>query len=75
MKQKFSSIADVRGIGLLLGIELKDADLAEATLYRCLSEGLSFKVGQCNVLVLAPPLIITEAELDRALEIVEQCLN
>jgi len=27
------------------------------------------------VLVLAPPLIITEAELDRALEIVEQCLN
>jgi 4-aminobutyrate aminotransferase len=75
MKQKFSSIADVRGIGLLLGIELKDADLAEATLYRCLSEGLSFKVGQGNVLVLAPPLIITEAELDRALEIVEQCLN
>jgi 4-aminobutyrate aminotransferase len=75
MKQKFSSIADVRGIGLLLGIELKDADLAEAALYRCLSEGLSFKVGQGNVLVLAPPLIITEAELDRALEIVEQCLN
>lgn len=75
MKQKFSSIDDVRGIGLLLGIELKNADLAEAALYRCLSEGLSFKVGQGNVLVLAPPLIITEAELDRALEIVEQCLN
>lgn len=75
MKQEFSSIDDVRGIGLLLGIELKNADLAEAALYRCLSEGLSFKVGQGNVLVLAPPLIITEAELDRALEIVEQCLN
>jgi len=75
MREKFPSIVEVRGIGLLLAIELKSADLAEEVLYRCLSKGLSFKVGQGNVLVLAPPLIITEAELDRALEIVEQCLS
>jgi len=74
-KIKSSAVVDVRGIGLLLAIELNDAGLAEEVLYRCLSRGLSFKVGQGNVLVLAPPLIITEAELDRALEIVEQCLN
>jgi len=30
--------------------------------------GRSFKVGQGNVLVLAPPLVIAEAELDQALE-------
>ena len=75
MKQKFPSIVEARGIGLLLALELKDAALAEEVMYRCLSQGLSFKVGQGNVLVLAPPLIITEAELDRALEIVEQCLT
>jgi (R)-1-hydroxy-2-aminoethylphosphonate ammonia-lyase len=69
-KIKSPAVVDVRGIGLLLGIELKNADLAEAALYRCLSEGLSFKVGQGNVLVLAPPLIISEADLDRALDIV-----
>jgi len=74
-KIKHQSIVEVRGVGLLLAVELNDAGLAEEVLYRCLSRGLSFKVGQGNVLVLAPPLIIAEAELDRALEIVEQCLS
>ena len=73
MKRK--SVVDVRGIGLLLAIEVSDPELAEEALYRCLARGLSFKVGQGNVLVLAPPLVIGEPELDRALEIVEQCLN
>lgn len=70
-KMKHKSIVEVRGIGLLLAIELNSADLAEEALYRCLSERLSFKVGQGNVLVLAPPLVIDEADLWRALEIVE----
>ena len=43
-------------------------------MYRCLARGLSFKVGQGNVIVLAPPLIIEEADLERALEIVEQAI-
>jgi 4-aminobutyrate aminotransferase len=74
-KIRCPAIVDVRGIGLLLAIELKDAALAEAVLYRCLSQGLSFKVGQGNVLVLAPPLIIQEHELDRALDILEGALS
>ncbi len=74
-KIKSSAIVEVRGIGLLLAIELNSTDLAEEALYRCLSSGLSFKVGQGNVLVLAPPLTITEAELDQALDIVEKCLS
>lgn len=67
------AIAQVRGAGLLIGVELRAvgersaADLAEAVLYRCLSGGLSFKVGQGNVLVLAPPLNIAESDLDWAL--------
>ena len=38
----------------------------------CLARGLSFKVGQGTVLVLAPPLVIEEADLERALAIVEE---
>ena len=75
MKKKIPSIVDVRGIGLLLAVELKSAELAEEALYRCLSRGLSFKVGQGNELVLAPPLVIEEEDLDRALEILEECLS
>jgi 4-aminobutyrate aminotransferase len=77
MQQSHRLIADVRVAGLLLGIELCDPvtgdparDAAERALYRCLENGLSFKVGQGNVLVLAPPLTIDERDLDRALDIV-----
>jgi 4-aminobutyrate aminotransferase len=71
---KSSGVLQVRGIGLLLAIELHDADLAEEVMYRCLSRGLSFKIGQGNVIVLAPPLIISEEDLDRALDIVEAAI-
>lgn len=69
------AVKDVRGAGLLIGIELDDADLAEAVLYRCLSAGLSFKVGQGQVLVLAPPLNVEEADLWWALDLVGQALR
>lgn len=64
------AVLEVRGAGLLLGIELDDADLAEAVLYRCLSAGLSFKLGQGKVLVLAPPLNVASDDLDWALSCV-----
>lgn len=63
-------VTDVRGVGLLLGVELDSADRAEAVLYRCLSAGLSFKVGQGRVLVLAPPLNIEAGDLWWALDVV-----
>ena len=74
MQGRLPAVTDVRGIGLLLGIELREAAMAEQVMYRCLARGLSFKVGQGNVIVLAPPLVIEEADLERALAIVEQAI-
>lgn len=73
-------VGEVRGIGLLLGIELtRDGQPARAeaeqVMYHCLTHGLSFKVGQGNVLTLSPPLIITEAELDHALDVIDAALE
>jgi 4-aminobutyrate aminotransferase len=75
-------IGDVRGLGLLLAIELvRDRTTreraiaeAEAVMYRALERGLSFKVTAGNILSLVPPLTITWEELDRALDIVEACI-
>jgi (R)-1-hydroxy-2-aminoethylphosphonate ammonia-lyase len=75
MQARTPAIVDVRGIGLLLAIELADAELAEEVLYRCLARGLSFKVGQGNVIVLAPPLVIEERDLENALGIVEAAIR
>jgi 4-aminobutyrate aminotransferase len=65
-------IAAIRGLGLSLAIEIGAPDAearAERILYRCLAEGLSFKIGAGTVLVLCPPLTIAEADLDCALAI------
>ena len=78
---KNQAIASIRSAGLLIGIELRDTaahsaqDLAEAVLYRCLSDGISFKVGQGKVLVLAPPLNIEEVDLWWALERIVAALD
>jgi 4-aminobutyrate aminotransferase len=74
-------VAAVRGLGLLLGIELAHADgtpardAAERAMYECLARGLSFKVGQGNVLTLSPPLVIDDADLDRAFDIIDAALT
>lgn len=82
MQRRHPVIGDVRGRGLLLGIELvsdraaKTAapDLAELVLYKALSRGLSFKTTMGNVLTLTPPLITTLAQMDEALYILDECL-
>ncbi len=75
-------IGDVRGLGLLMGMELvrdratraRATDEAEAVMYSALSKGLSFKTTMGNILALTPPLTITRQEMDQALDILEQSL-
>ena len=75
-------IGDVRGIGLFLGMELvrdratreRAVEEAEAVMYAALSRGLSFKLTMGNILTLTPALIITREEMDRALDIIDECL-
>ena len=74
-------VGEVRGVGLLLGVEIIAPDgtpareAAERTMYECLSRGLSFKVGQGNVLALSPPLVISESDLDDAFDILDAALT
>lgn len=82
MKRRHALIGDVRGRGLLLGVELvRDragkapaAEVADRVLYRALSRGLSFKTTMGNVLTFTPPLVTTRAQMDQALDIVDACL-
>jgi len=75
MQARLPAIVEVRGIGLLLAVELKEPDRAEDVMYRCLANGLSFKIGQGNVIVLAPPLVIEERDLDNALRILAEAIG
>jgi 4-aminobutyrate aminotransferase len=83
MMERHPLIGDVRGLGLFLGIELvqdrqtreRATDEAEAVMYAALSKGLSFKTTMGNILTLTPALTITKEEMDRALDIIEECIG
>jgi len=83
MKRKHAAIGDVRGRGLLIGIELVSDraskapanDLAEAVMYRALDAGLSFKTTMGNVLTLTPPLCVNEAQMLAALDILDEAIG
>jgi 4-aminobutyrate aminotransferase len=82
MRDRQPLIGDVRGIGLLMGVELvrdrntreRAIDEAEQVMYAALERGLNFKVSMGNVITLAPPLTIKIEELDTAFEILETCI-
>lgn len=83
MMDRHPAIGDVRGRGLLMGLELvvdrdsrePDAALAEDILYRALDRGLSFKTTMGNVLTLTPPLVVTRDDMDAAMDILDACLT
>jgi len=79
MQSRYELIGDVRGLGLMLGVELvrdratmaRANDEAERVMYECLRRGLNFKVTMGNILQLTPALTITREQMARALDILD----
>ena len=69
LKAKHSFIREVRGKGLLIGVELTRP--AAPLVATCREAGLLVLTAGDLVLRLAPPLIVDEATCDRALEILD----
>ena len=63
---KYDCIKDIRGKGLLVGIEFKD----DVTYLRKagMDAGIVFSVTQQKIVRIAPPLIITEQQCDQFIE-------
>jgi acetylornithine/N-succinyldiaminopimelate aminotransferase len=63
-------VAEVRGRGLMVGVTLAAGLDAREVQARCLDAGLIVNVPAPGVLRFLPPLVVTGAEVERALEIV-----
>lgn len=90
LQERHPSIGDVRGLGLLVGLELvRDREsrvpLADPTdaagqaikrevLRRAFQEGLYLVMGMSSVITLAPPLTITRDEIDWAMQVLDRAL-
>jgi acetylornithine/N-succinyldiaminopimelate aminotransferase len=60
--------AEVRGEGLLLGLDLKDPELAKEVFEKCLEEGVIVNLIGGTTIRLAPPLTVTKTEIRTALD-------
>lgn len=87
LQQRYECIGDVRGRGLLLGVEIVSdretrtpaPELGSAVSRRCFELGLSMNIVQLpglgGVFRIAPPLTVSRDELDSGLAILDQALS
>jgi 4-aminobutyrate aminotransferase len=83
LARRHQRIGDVRGLGLMLAFDLvreresrePDAELREKVLYRAFERGLILLGCGASAVRLAPPLIVSEAEADTAVAILDRVLG
>ncbi|WP_025032463.1 aspartate aminotransferase family protein [Bradyrhizobium sp. DOA9] len=87
LQQRFECVGDVRGRGLLLGLEIVvdrqskapgfelGARIMEETMRRGLSMNIVKLPSMGGVFRIAPPLTVSEAEIDRGLEIMSEAIQ
>ena len=74
---RIPSVGQIRGRGLIWGIELDSGERAHNVVVESLKRGVILvQAGAAgDVLSMTPPLIITEEQLARAVDVVEECLR
>jgi acetylornithine/succinyldiaminopimelate/putrescine aminotransferase len=74
LKQACSAVLDVRGRGLMLGIELDEAVLAKDIQKELLIQGFVTATAGRNVLRFLPPYIIQKSHIDELTEKLQHIL-
>ena len=68
-------IKDVRGKGLILGVEFKNNETAKAVVNKCIDNGLLTILTAQKVMRILPPLNVKQKEIDQALKIIDKALK
>ena len=74
MREQHPVIAEVRGMGMLVGVEMS-AEISAALVAECLDNGLLLNAVRPNMLRFMPPLNASRDEIDEALQIVSAALD
>jgi 4-aminobutyrate aminotransferase len=83
LPQRFPNVGDVRGLGLMIGIELVQDQktkerapvLRDQIVQMCFERGLLVLGAGPNTIRLCPPLVITKDQADFAADAIEECLR
>jgi Ornithine/acetylornithine aminotransferase len=72
LKKAHPAIKEVRGMGLIVGVQV-DADLG-AVVAKAMQKGLLLITAGSNAIRFVPPLVVTIEEIDQAVQIFSECL-
>ena len=72
---KIPALEQIRGKGVMFGLQFDPAREAKPIMTACMDRGLLVCIAKNNVLRLAAPLTITDAELDAGMEILIDVLK
>ena len=75
LQSKHSSVKSVRGIGMMLAIELDSADLAKAVLADLLANGILINRTHDTVLRFLPPYIVEKKHVDEVVKALDMALT
>jgi len=67
-------VRDVRGKGLMIGVEFDSGETAEAVQWACFTRGLLVLEAGENVVRMSPPLVVTATEMDTATRIFSEAV-
>ncbi|MGI0040742.1 MAG: aspartate aminotransferase family protein [Nitrosopumilaceae archaeon] len=73
LKEKHKIIREIRGKGLMIGVEMKFE--VKDILFDGIASGVLFLYSGRNILRLLPPLVISESDIDKALEVLDAVLG
>lgn len=73
LKEKFTCIKEIRGLGLMIGIELSVE--GKAVFEECFQNGLIINCTQGNILRFMPALTVTKKQADKAIHILKKALE
>lgn len=74
LQERHDIVAEVRGLGLMIGVELVSAEVADDVERECYRRGLLvLRAGDATVRV-SPPLVISEAQADAGVRIFDEAL-
>lgn len=75
LREGHAALIDVRGLGLMIGMELQTSELAHAVERGCFQRGLIVLGCGDKSIRLAPPLVVSRDQADVALEILATVLS
>lgn len=84
MQSRHPNVGDIRGVGLMIGVELvenpetrakfpAEADFGARIWQRCVDDGVLIR-NLADTFIISPPLVITEAHADRIVDVFEAAI-